>query len=188
MPSEQDSARSVVDSLFREWYPSLVRYAFRVCGSMETAEDVVQEALTELYRALVQGKAIESPRAWTLCVVRRGLVDQQREQFRHGGAFLAFSDIEEQADRTAPPAPRGWEEDRLTRLLSVLSARQEEVLLLRVQGLKYRQIAAQLKIGTNSVKTLLARAVKKMQQASTDSAPTPRSSRTHGDTIQEPLQ
>ena len=188
MPAEQDFARDVVDSLFREWYPSLVRYALRACGSMETAEDVVQEAFTELYRALVQGKVIESPRAWTLCVVRRGIVDQHREQSRHGGEFLAFSEIEEQVDLSPQTAPLGWEEDRLTRLLSVLSARQEEVLLLRVQGLKYRQIAAQLKIGTNSVKTLLARAVRKMQQASAESSPAPRPSRTHGDTIQEPLQ
>jgi RNA polymerase sigma factor (sigma-70 family) len=62
--------------------------------------------------------------------------------------------------------PAEWEDDRLTPLLVVVSAREEEVLLLRVQGLEYRQIAAALEISTNSVKTLLARGIRKMKQAS----------------------
>jgi RNA polymerase sigma factor (sigma-70 family) len=50
-------------------------------------------------------------------------------------------------------------------LLSVLSPREEEVLLLRIESLKYREIAEQLGISINSVNTLLARALRKLQQA-----------------------
>ena len=50
-------------------------------------------------------------------------------------------------------------------LLSVLSPREEEVLLLRLEALKYREIAEQLGIGMNSVNTLLARALRKLQHA-----------------------
>ena len=50
-------------------------------------------------------------------------------------------------------------------LLSVLSPREEEVLLLRLEALKYREIAEQLGISMNSVNTLLARALRKLQQA-----------------------
>jgi RNA polymerase sigma factor (sigma-70 family) len=50
-------------------------------------------------------------------------------------------------------------------LLSVLSPREEEVLLLRLEAMKYREIAEQLGIGVNSVNTLLARALRKLQQA-----------------------
>jgi RNA polymerase sigma factor (sigma-70 family) len=50
-------------------------------------------------------------------------------------------------------------------LLSVLSPREEEVLLLRLEALKYREIADQLGISMNSVNTLLARALRKLQQA-----------------------
>ena len=50
-------------------------------------------------------------------------------------------------------------------LLSVLSPREEEVLLLRLEALKYREIAEQLGIGINSVNTLLARALRKLQEA-----------------------
>jgi RNA polymerase sigma factor (sigma-70 family) len=50
-------------------------------------------------------------------------------------------------------------------LLSLLSPREEEVLLLRLEALKYREIAEQLGISMNSVNTLLARALRKLQQA-----------------------
>jgi RNA polymerase sigma factor (sigma-70 family) len=55
-------------------------------------------------------------------------------------------------------------------LLSVLSPREEEVLLLRLEALKYREIADQLGISMNSVNTLLARALRKLQEASTRQA------------------
>jgi len=50
-------------------------------------------------------------------------------------------------------------------LLALLSPREEEVLLLRLEALKYREIAEQLGISMNSVNTLLARALHKLQQA-----------------------
>ena len=47
----------------------------------------------------------------------------------------------------------------------VLTVREEEVVLLRLQSLKYREIASQLGISDKSVCTLLARALKKLQAA-----------------------
>jgi DNA-directed RNA polymerase specialized sigma24 family protein len=50
-------------------------------------------------------------------------------------------------------------------LLSVLTSREQEVVLLRMQSLKYREIARLLGISRNSVNTLLARALRKLQAA-----------------------
>jgi RNA polymerase sigma factor (sigma-70 family) len=161
----RDSPKDVVSSLFGDWYAPLLRYACRATGRLETAEDLVQEAFTELYRALIGGKAVDNPKAWTLCVVRRRIIDRQREQARRGGPFLSLSEMGEVAEPRSAEAPAGWEEDRISRLLGPLSAREEEVLLLRVKGMKYRQIASALEISTNSVKTLLARGIRKMQHA-----------------------
>ena len=55
-------------------------------------------------------------------------------------------------------------------LLSVLSPREEEMLLLRFEALKYQGIAAQLGISMNSVNTLLERALRKLQEATTRQA------------------
>ena len=47
--------------------------------------------------------------------------------------------------------------------LSILTPREEEVILLRLQSLKYREIGEQLGISSKSVCTLLARALKKLK-------------------------
>ncbi len=186
--ARRDLAKELVGGLFAQWYGPLLRYALRATGSLETAEDVVQASFTELYRALLEGKFIANPKGWTLCVVRREIVDRLREEKRHGGAFLALSQAEHLAGRRPEPEAGGWEEANLTPFLSVLSAREEEVLLLRAQALKYRQIAAELHIGINSVKTLLARAIRKMRQASAAATQGQEGSRRDGDTIPAALQ
>jgi len=185
---EGSSPREVVSSLFGDWYAPLVRYACRATGCLDRAEDLVQEAFTELYRALLEEKCIANPKAWTLCVVRRRIVDQQRAQARRGGPFLSISDLGELAAKPSEPATPAWEDERMTQLLASLSAREEEVLLLRAKGLKYRQIAASLKISINSVKTLLARAIRKMQQTSGDLSQRRRGPKHDAETVPETLQ
>lgn len=54
--------------------------------------------------------------------------------------------------------------ERVRRRLSELSVREEEVLMLRLQSMKYREIAEALGISINSVNTLLARALEKIQK------------------------
>ncbi len=186
--AKRDGAKDLVSGLFAEWYGPLVRYALRATGSFETAEDVVQASFAELYRALLEGKPVENPKGWTLCVVRREIVDRLREEKRHGGAFLTLSAAENVAGAASAPDVGGWEEVNLTSLLSGLSAREEEVLLLRAQALKYRQIASELKIGINSVKTLLSRAIRKMQQTSVAGSGHRKGSKGDGDTFPATLQ
>ena len=57
-------------------------------------------------------------------------------------------------------------------LLGLLSRREEEVLLLRLEAMKYREIADHLGISMNSVNTLLARALRKLQTAAAQHAVT----------------
>ncbi len=182
----REKAKNMVSGLYSEWYSPLRRYAFRAVGSMEAAEDAVQDTFLELYRALLEGKVVTNPRGWTLCVVRRRIVDQRRREERHGGAFFPLSAASAVVKESAEALPSEWDDYRLTRLLSVLSRREEEVLLLRSGGMKYRQIAIQLKISINSVKTLLARSIRKMRQETITTVPGNRGSK-HDD-ISETLQ
>lgn len=162
-------ADELLNSLFEEWYSSLVRYAMRAGGSLAVAEDAVQEAFMSLYRELLQGREIGNPKGWTLCVVRREIVRRYREETRHGGPFQPLSEMADAAGPRAEERLPEWQDDDVIRLFRVLSRREEEVLLLRLKALKYRQIAVELGIGSNSVKTLLARALRKMQRASSRS-------------------
>ena len=153
----ENDATGVVTALFDRWYIPLVRYALRSVGKYDLAEDLVQDVFTQLYQALRSGKDIEHPKAWTLCVLRRTVNRALQERFR-------FDQLDElELARSLPDEV--VDISSIQRLLGLLSRREEEALLLRLEAMKYREIADHLGISMNSVNTLLARALRKLQKA-----------------------
>jgi RNA polymerase sigma-70 factor, ECF subfamily len=161
--NRQDAAKIVTD-LFDSGYSSLVRYAFHCCGSLALAEEFTQEAFTAFYRNLREGEEIRYPRAWLLKTVRNQLGKHWRRQ-RHGEELLPNSDLELLAGEPYAETASESESLELLEYFSLLSEREEEALVLRVKGLRYRQIAEQMGVTTNSVGTLILRAVRKIRAA-----------------------
>lgn len=157
-----DEAAELVAHLFESWYASLVRYALFATGSLDRAEDLVQTAFMDLYRTLRDGKRVQEPKGWIICALRRAILKDQRDRRRRGEDGLAGTGLGHLRGPSGG-VPEAVEE--LQRLLSLLTSREREVLLLRLQALKYREIAEQLGVSVNSVKTLLARALKKLRVA-----------------------
>lgn len=154
-------ATHCVDVLFAEWYRHLLRYAVRLAGSLPMAEDFVQEAFVSYYRALVAGRTVECPKAYTIAAVRHQAQRAWAAQ-RAGRIPISVDDL------TVPLVAPTSEEvsliwDDLQRLFSQLSPRETEVILLRAESLTYSEIANELGIATTSVGTLLARAIAKLQ-------------------------
>src|SRR5258708_25044941 len=144
-----------VNRLFDDWYAVLVRQAVAVTGRLEVAEDVVQEAFYLLYRELLAGKIIVNDRAWTFTVVRRQAV-------RVVARILAREVSVASLDRIGGTVEQDGQGD-LAALFTVLTKREEEVLRLCLEDLKYREIAAALGISPDSVSTLHRRAIRKLR-------------------------
>lgn len=66
------------EELAEQLRPALFAMAYRMLGSVAEAEDVVQEALLRLHRALSDGERIESPRAFATTVATRLAIDELR--------------------------------------------------------------------------------------------------------------
>jgi RNA polymerase sigma-70 factor (ECF subfamily) len=163
---DQEEITELFQEFYEGWYSSLVRYAARATGSTELAKDLVQESFLLLCRELLRGTAISSPKGWTFRIVRRHIRRQREWDPLALTSVLPLDDASAEQDFRVPVgSPTDAEPDDLSRFLSYLSSREEEVILLRLEGFKYREIAQQLEIGTDTVKTLLARAMKKMQGA-----------------------
>jgi RNA polymerase sigma-70 factor (ECF subfamily) len=156
-------ANSVVHEVFNAWAPSLARHARRLTTDRAAADDLVQEAFLALYKELRAGKAIENPRAWTLAVVRHYAARHARDHARRGEQLQPTGSFDELAGPCLAPPDAASEE--VSRLLSVLTEREEEVVLLRLDCLRYREIAGQLGINEKTVATLLARGLRKLRQA-----------------------
>jgi len=57
--------------LYQELRPGAFAIAYRMLGSVSEAEDLVQEGLLRLHRALEDGEPLESPKAYLSTIVTR---------------------------------------------------------------------------------------------------------------------
>jgi RNA polymerase sigma factor (sigma-70 family) len=156
-----EDATRLVNEVHAEWYRPLLRYGVRLSGSLQVAEDFVQEAFVSLYRASLDGRTVDCPKAYLIAAVRH---QAQRAWATHRAGRVPIP-VEELTEPLAAPAADEvnllW--DNLQRLLTNLTPRETEVVLLRAESLSYGEIAGQLGIAVTSVGTLLARAIGKLQ-------------------------
>jgi len=160
---KRQAATQLLTGLFESWYPALLRYSYRMTRDLELAEDLVQESFLQLYRDLARGVEIENPKGWTLTVVRRKTLHYYRG-LRREGVRVPMSDCQDTLP-SGDPGVDAFLYGEVAAMFSVLSPREEEVLLLRMESLKYREIGDRLGISANSVTTLLSRALKKLRLA-----------------------
>jgi RNA polymerase sigma factor (sigma-70 family) len=164
---DEEQASRVVCELYETWYPNLVRYAYRSLGALGMAEDVVQEAFMELYKQLANGASIEHPSAWTFSVARRRIGREVRHHLETTALHDSLDVLESVSQGQVQPLPFALDGSELLRV-SDLSRREEEVLLLRMESLKYREIGRILGISSNSVGTLITRALHKLRSLSAE--------------------
>ena len=123
------------EELLDELRPAAFAIAYRMLGSVAEAEDVVQESLLRVHRALEEGQSIESPRAYIATVATRLAIDQlrsaraQREQYV--GEWLPEPLVGDTADDPARHAEMAHSLSlAFLVLLESLSPEQRAVLLL----------------------------------------------------------
>jgi len=153
------------DPFFEVWYPHLLRYVCRFAASRSTAEDVVQEVFLDLYKALLAGQRVDFPKAWTIRVARRKLAELQGRSFNLELPHEPVEILGNRGDGSVEVLDSNLDVQRLRGFLSVLTDREEQVLLLRLQAMKFREIGVSLGITTSTVNTLLVRALEKLQQS-----------------------
>lgn len=156
--------------LLDELRPTSFAIAYRMLGSVAEAEDVVQEALLRVHRALQEDKPIESPHAFITTVTTRLAIDELRSararRERYVGEWLPEPVLTDGPD---DPARQAEMADSLSMamlvLLESLSPEQRAVLLLRdVFDYRYDEIAAIVGKREDNVRQLAARARRHVEQ------------------------
>ncbi len=146
------SCADPLERYFANHYEALYRF-LRSCGAGEPlAEDVSQESFLRLHRHLAEGRTADNVRAWLFRVGYRIWVDRWLEERREVAVEETSWELWNQVLRD--PAP-GAEQELLAKerrewlraALLKLSQVERQVLHLRADGLKYREIAEVLGIG-----------------------------------------
>jgi RNA polymerase sigma-70 factor (ECF subfamily) len=144
----------------------LRRYLRRLTGDDAQAEDLAQEAGIKLLRA-GRTEDIREPRAWLF----HAGANLARDALRRRVTWDAAAD---ELERTGPASPTmpdemasiGEDLGALSRAIAELPPQARRILLLaRVEGLSYKEIARQLGIASKTVENHLGRAVARLAQS-----------------------
>ena len=154
----------------RERYAQLVeryrdryaRYAARMLGSVDAAEDAVQDAFVRAYDQLAQCKDPDKFVGWFFLILRNRCFAERRRN-RTSASLEAANEVAavDRADGGAESAER---RRALQLALLELTPDQREVFVLKhVEGLSYTEIAERLSTSVPSLKMRMHRAYDKLR-------------------------
>ncbi len=152
-------------TLFEDLRTPLLRYLVSLGLSADEAQDVVQDAFLSLHRSLTSGGSPENARAWLFRVAHNAARNRQRSYHRRYGAPLEAEALDVADESTPEHAVLQKEKNRkLGAAIRTLSDPERECLLLRAEGLRYREIGEVLGLPTSTVAGTVDRAVKKLAE------------------------
>ena len=153
-----------VSRLFEEARDDVFRYLLTLGIYPAQAQEATQEVFLRLYATLRKGEDIQNPRAWIFRVAHNlGLKIRTRQHSEEPfnpelGEISALSET---------PESELLDRERMTRFHSAvegLSEQQRRCLYLRMEGLRYPEIAATLGISASAVGEFLRRAIVRLKK------------------------
>lgn len=158
-----------VTRYFEQWRDPVNRYVVAAFGDPVEAEEITQEAFLQLYTRLHSGQPVANVRAWVFRAAHSLALNRMRSQ-----QFIELLDDEgwDQLRRTLVDASANPEQrllrlekfNRLRVAIARLTAPERQCLHLRTKGLRYREIAEILDLGTSTIAETLYRVIDKLTQ------------------------
>jgi RNA polymerase sigma-70 factor, ECF subfamily len=163
------TARPTMESLVATCHADVYRFAFRLAGSADDAEDLVQQTFLVAQQHLTELRDVQRARSWLFTILRRLWSADQRRRHPWTATLL-----EMELNDVAGPSTQELEfdEERLRQALGELSDEARAVVLLfYFEECSYREIAAQLDLPIGTVMSRLARAKERLRSRLSEPAP-----------------
>ena len=154
-----------IRQLVVDHYQSVFRYAFRLSGCAEEAEDLTQQTFLRAHRKLYQLRELEKADRWLFAILRSAYLKGRR---RHRP--LTAASLELNVDEVPDDAVRQVERDGVDQeqLQSALNEIPDEfrlvIIMFYFEELSYKEIAAKLEIPIGTVMSRLSRAKARLRQ------------------------
>jgi RNA polymerase sigma-70 factor (ECF subfamily) len=158
------TAHDRVEQIYEEERANIYSYLLYLGLPAGQAQELAQDAFLTMYRKMLKGDAIGNPRAWLYKVAH----NLARRSYTREPRFDEMNPDAERADTGPDPERMLIEKRRKSALYEAmrgLSPQQRNCLHLRVQGLRYREIAGAIGISTSAVGEFLRRASVRLKEA-----------------------
>jgi RNA polymerase sigma-70 factor (ECF subfamily) len=145
--------------LHGQWREPVRRYVEMLGLSEAETEDVTQETFLALLHHLREGKPQDNLRGWVFRVAG----NQARRRFRRPvETEMAELVVADERPNPEEQAIRRREHEQMGRIFRALPETERHCLLLRAEGLSYREIAAAMEIPLSKVAACLTRGLERL--------------------------
>jgi len=170
-PSDGEVVRQVLAGdverygiLVQRYRDRYARYAARMLGSPDAAEDAVQDALVRAFDQLAQCREPEKFAGWFFLILRNRCFAERRRRQREARPLGTQDDAIAGPDRSDGPVERAEDRQAVERALQRLTPEQREVFVLKhVEEMSYDEIAALTGASVPSLKMRMHRAYDRLR-------------------------
>jgi RNA polymerase sigma-70 factor (ECF subfamily) len=162
------SSKHAIAALVEAHYAALYRYAYRLSGSSQEAEDLTQETFCLAQNKLHQLREQDRAKSWLFSILRNAYLHRLRlsKQEKH----VSLDGIGDIPDRLPDPLP-ALDSAQLQKALNELpEAFRTPLILYYFEEFSYRDIAEQMNMPLGTVMSRLARAKTYLRQRLMDHA------------------
>jgi RNA polymerase sigma-70 factor (ECF subfamily) len=145
-----------VEQFVSAFYEPLYRYAFRLSGSPQEAEDLTQETFCQAQNKLGQLRDEARAKAWLFSILRNTYLHRVRASKQENRVPL--DSIGEIPDRPSEPLPDVEPAQLQTALGELPETFRTPIILFYFEEFSYREIADQMSVPLGTVMSRLARA------------------------------
>jgi RNA polymerase sigma-70 factor, ECF subfamily len=158
--------KSIVD-LYDNLRPGLFAYLISLGLDRNYAEDVIQESFLKLIQHLLNKKDDQDLRGWVFRVAHNLAVNLHYSAYHRLSASIVGEEslLTRVSNTSLTPEELVIRKEELSRVqaaMSRLTQQQRHTVLLRAEGLRYREIAEVLGISTQRVTELVQRALARL--------------------------
>ena len=158
--------KKAFESLFELYYKSVLTYILSLCRDFALAEDIVQHCFMVLWSKRAELNIHTSVKKYLFSTAHNFYMDICRKKQREAVSFELW---EYTAQYEILPEEESLENlekdlDSVKKIIDKLPPRCKEILIMnKLQGLKYREIAEKLEISIKTVEAQMSIAMKKLR-------------------------
>ena len=163
MNSKSIQAEKELKELMNKYYSQLCVVSVQYTDSLEIAEDIVQDVFLRFWEDNKLLSVETNPKAYLFRSVRNASIDYIRKN-----NYRVFTDIEEAnliSEEEISEEELSLQYERLYRMINQLSPQERTVLnAIVVENKRYKEVAEEMNISVNTVKTYFARALRTLRK------------------------
>ncbi|PKO96856.1 MAG: hypothetical protein CVU12_02915 [Bacteroidetes bacterium HGW-Bacteroidetes-7] len=146
--------------IFKDFYASQVLFAIKLIGSKHDAEDLVQDVFMNIWRSKPIFRNEIAFKSYIYLSTRNRCIDFLRKKRPPGDTIESIEHITHEVDFAVKEEAFRI----LEKAIEKLPTQTKEIMKLSMSGLSIQEIANQLGVSVNTIKTLKSRAYKNLKE------------------------